>query len=236
MSAKSSKIRVFFGNDTLHQAYPKLPSEYLQKSTMEPENSIYSYTNRDDVLPVSWDMFHGICKGLAAAAYPYNPDIVIGIARGGMYPGTLLAHILRKEFYPIRLTRRENDVAVHNTPKWLVEPLQSVAGKKILVVDEISDSGETLSLVQATLTKLGATNVQSAVMYAHTKGQHIPQYIGLISDALILNPWDFEIYTGTEFALHPEYARAFEQNNLGDGAAYLPNIKPIKPQKQIESR
>ena len=105
-----------------------------------------------------------------------------------------------------------------------------------MVVDEICDSGETLTLVRATLTKLDAAEVRSAVLYAHTRGQHIPHYIGLISNALILNPWDNEIFTGTEFAIHPEYARAFKQNNLGDGAAYLPNIKPIKPQKQTETR
>ena len=93
---------------------------------MKLEKNIYSYKNRDGVLPISWDMFHAICKGLAAAIYPYNPDIIIGVARGGMYPGTLLAHILRKEFYPVRISRRENDVAVRNEPKWLVQPPQSV--------------------------------------------------------------------------------------------------------------
>jgi len=203
---------------------------------VQTNNNFYSYENRDGVLPVSWNMFHAICKGLAAVIYPYSPDIIIGIARGGMYPGTLLSHILRKEFYPVRITRRENDVAVRNKPKWLVEPPQALTGKMILIVDEICDSGETIKLVQAKLTGLGATEVRSAVMYAHTRGRHIPQYIGLISDALILNPWDIEIFTGTDFTIHPEYAHAFQQNNLGDGTAYLPNIKTINPQKQTEPR
>jgi hypoxanthine phosphoribosyltransferase len=55
----------------------------------------YDYSTRRGVLPVSWDDFHGLCKALAVAIEPYAPEIILPLARGGYYPGALLAHILR---------------------------------------------------------------------------------------------------------------------------------------------
>ena len=79
------------------------------------------------------------------------------------------------------------------SPQWLQEPPALVLGRRVLVVDEISSSGETLRMVREKVAGLGAGAVRSAVLYAHTWGVDEPDYIGLISDALLLNPWDREV-------------------------------------------
>jgi hypothetical protein len=61
---------------------------------------------------------------------------------------------------------------------------------------------------------LGAQAVRSAVLYAHTKGASFPDYIGLISDGLILNPWDREVFKDGEFQVHPEYVTALSEQGL----------------------
>jgi hypoxanthine phosphoribosyltransferase len=198
-------------------------------------HKFYSYQNRKGVLPISWADFHGLCKGLAGAVYPYKPDIVIGIARGGLYPGTLISHILRKEFYPVRITRRLNDAVAYEHPQWLVKPPSIVRGQKILIVDEICDSGETIRLVKDELEKLQAKEMRAAVLYAHQKGVDVPDYIGIISNALILNPWDREIYQAEQFIIHPEYVHAFGENNLEIESSYLPNIAVLEPQKMLSA-
>ena len=144
----------------------------------------------------------------------YKPEIILAVGRGGYYPGTLIAHMLRAEIYPVRLSRRVQDQVKYDSPQWLVKPPDAVQGRRVLIVDEISDSGETLAVVKTEVEKLGAGQVKSAVLYAHTRSQSVPDYIGLITDALILNPWDREIFQDGEFQWHPEYLAALEAQDI----------------------
>jgi hypoxanthine phosphoribosyltransferase len=186
-----------------------------------PPASPYDYTDRDGVQPISWDDFHGLVKALAVVVSPWQPEIILPVGRGGYYPGALLAHILQVEVYPVRLSRREADVVVRESPRWLAEPPAAVAGRRVLVVDEISSTGETLTIVRERALALGAAAARTAVLYAHTWGVAVPDYIGLISDALLLNPWDREIYRDGAFHFHPEYAGALAQQGLSADAALL---------------
>jgi uncharacterized protein len=120
----------------------------------------------------------------------------------------LVAHMLRVDVYPIRLSRRVNDVVTHATPQWSLEPPAAAAGRRVLIVDEISSTGETLTRARARVEALGADAVRTAVLYAHTWGIDTPDYIGLVSDALILNPWDREVVQEGRLVFHPEYAAA----------------------------
>lgn len=196
-------------------------------------NPYESYRNRAGVRPISWQEFHGLCKGLALAAAPFDPEIVLGIARGGLYAATLISHLLRKEMDAIRLTRRVNDVKQYEQPVWRTRPPAAVRGARVLLVDEISGAGETLSMAKEESLRMGATAVRCAVMYAHKSGVDVPDYIGLISDELILNPWDREILLDGEFVLHPEYVAALEMQGLGPEPSFLPGVEPIQPIKKI---
>jgi uncharacterized protein len=199
------------------------------------KNPYSFYHERKGVRPVSWEMFHGLCKGLAQAASGYDPEIILAVARGGLYPGTLIAHLLRAELYPIRLTRREADVVVRAQPQWSLRPPESVKGKRVLVVDEISGSGETLSMVREACLERGAAGFRSAVLYAHTSGIEVPDYIGLISDELLLNPWDREIWKDGSFGVHPEYEQALKMQGLSQKEIERYRIEAIKPVKTTAS-
>lgn len=174
----------------------------------------YTYKDRKGVKEISWEDFHKICKGLAHSVRAYDADIIVGVARGGLYPATLLSHILQKELYPIRITRRKDDSIAYPRPRWIIRPSSAIKGKKILLVDEICDTGETLTLAKNELLKKGARTVHSVVLYSHTKNARIPDHVGLITDALILNPWDREILRGNRFVLHPEYENALKGQKM----------------------
>lgn len=174
----------------------------------------YDYTTRSGVLPISWYDFHGLCRALALGVAAYAPEILLPVGRGGYYPGTLLAHMLQTEMFPVRVSRRVNDRVVHEQPQWLLEPPALVRGKRVLVVDEICGSGQTLRMIIERSLALGAAAVRSAVLYAHSWGTGLPDYIGLVSDALILNPWDREVLRNGEFTFHPEYVEALRLQGL----------------------
>jgi len=187
----------------------------------------YDYSNRAGVRPISWDDFHGLVKALAVAVAPWRPEVVLPVLRGGAYPGALLAHILQVEVYPVRLTRRQDDVVVRETPLWLVEPPAAVAGRRVLVVDEMCSTGETLRLVRERALALGAAAARTATLYAHTWGVDAVDTIGLITDELVLNPWDREIYRDGAFQFHPEYVAALAEQGLAAEPARLISATPF---------
>lgn len=191
-------------------------------------NNPYDYENRKDVQPISWEDFHSLCKGLAKAIFPFHPELILAVGRGGFYPGTLIAHILQTELYPIRISRRVNDHVIYKTPQWLVEPPVVVKDRRVVIVDEICDSGETLLTVKERVEGMGAKAVRSGVLYAHTWGTAVPDYIGLITDRLLLNPWDREIYKEGNFQFHPEYVEALAQQGLKADQSLLVKTKVIK--------
>lgn len=188
--------------------------------TTNPANP-YDYDNRTGVLPIAWEDMHGICRALAAAVGPLQPDLILPLGRGGFYPGTLLAHLLRVEVYPVRVSRRKHDTVVHDDPQWLLRPPAAVMGQRVLVVDEICSTGGTLSLVKDTVLAMGAAVVWSAVLYAHSWSTAVPDFIGVVSDALILNPWDREIWHNGAVVPHPEYVAALAQQGIEMTTAWL---------------
>jgi uncharacterized protein len=188
----------------------------------------YDYVNRSGLLPISWNDFHALCKGLVVAVAPFQPQIILPIGRAGYYPGTLMAHLLQVEIYPVRLSRRLRDVVTYKSPQWLLEPPAAVKGCRVLVVDEICSTGETITMVKQKALALGATEVRTAVLYAHTRGVAVPDYIGLISDALVLNPWDREIWKDGRFQFHPEYVQALREQGLPAGSSLLIGVEAAK--------
>jgi hypothetical protein len=50
----------------------------------------------------------------------------------------------------------------------------------------------------------------------------------LISDALILNPWDREIWKDGLFQFHPEYVEALRQQGLEPDASFLVDAEAVE--------
>ena len=182
----------------------------------------YNYSQRVGLEPISWERFEGLVRQLATQIEADEPQIIIGIARCGLFPATMLSFILRREFYPVRLTRRLNDAVVSQQPTWLIKPPDKVRGRRVLVMDEIADSGRTIAMAAEEVRRMGASHVRTAVLYAHTWADPRPDYVGLTSDALILNPWDREVLVEGQFVTHPELAAALRlqrTNNAGSTGA-----------------
>jgi uncharacterized protein len=129
----------------------------------------YDYAARDGVLDLGWEdaiaLAHRVAEELAARGV----DLIVGNARAGLIPATVVACALRCDLQPVRLTRRERDRVVRETPAWLV-PLEAaaVAGRRVAVVDEIADTGTTLALIAERARGLGAATVTTAVLVSHT--------------------------------------------------------------------
>ena len=168
----------------------------------------YQYKNRKGIKRIAWGSFHQLCKELAEKVSKENIDIVLGITRGGLYPATLIAGMLRKEFYPLRITRRRNDIVAYDRPLWKVDVTEEVKDKNVLIVDDIADNGETLRLVACRAQEKGAKTVKTLALITHSWAKPKPDYVSFKSDELIIFPWDTQIFIQGRWQLHPELKEA----------------------------
>src|SRR5207245_2213253 len=101
--------------------------------------------------------FGELCRALALKIFrEYDPDVVIGIAKAGVIPGALVASILQRDFASVAITRQETGAR----PVVLAGPPRIVAGRRVLIVDETCDSGDTMKLALNAVRELKPTAVK----------------------------------------------------------------------------
>ncbi len=161
---------------------------------------------------LSWDDVMDMCRELAQTIRTeYDPDLIVGIAKSGMVPAVILASMLRKDLYPVRLSRRKKDIVVREKPEWSVPLTDEVDGRTVLVVDEFAATGETMRLAVGEARKKGARQVKTATLCVHTDSWR-PNWYALETDDLIIQPWDYEVLDKNgRFVIHPEYDEAISR-------------------------
>lgn len=164
-----------------------------------------------EFLDLSWEMFGELCRALALkVARDFDPEIVVGIARAGVIPGAVVASILRRDFYSMKISRKEGSEVVRERPEVLSAAPAQVAGKRVLIVDEISTSGETLRLALAAVRDARPAEVRTATSLARPQG-YKPDYFSLETDATVIYPWDRKIFEDDELVVNPRYEDALTE-------------------------
>jgi hypoxanthine phosphoribosyltransferase len=182
---------------------------------MRPKS--YNYTQRKGVRPLSWDWFAAACDSLVESLAFEPIDAVIGIARGGLFPATVVASSLRCEMFPIRVSRRVGDLIVYNDPIWRVDLPEELNGKTIAVVDDIADTGATLTVVSQRASEMGVKQAIRAVLISHSWASPLPEHTHLITDELVVFPWDRKVFENGEWRVNPEIVKALKDQDFSEG-------------------
>ncbi|MYE71589.1 MAG: phosphoribosyl transferase [Gemmatimonadetes bacterium] len=165
-------------------------------------------TPAEDFLELSWEMFGELCRALAMkVAKSYDPEVVIGVARAGVIPGAVVASMMRRDFFSLKITRREGGRVVRQRPSILSAAPRQARGRRVLIVDEITTSGETLRLALAAVRDVGPAEVRTATSFARPRGYQ-PDYHALATDATRINPWDRKVFEEGGFVVNPRYRDA----------------------------
>ena len=176
----------------------------------------YVYMSRpdlttDEFLEIDWAMFGELCRALALkVARDYDPEVVVGIARAGVIPGAVIASILRTDFYSLKISRRDGDEAVRDRPEILTAAPTQARGRRVLIVDEITTSGDTMRLALAAVRDVLPAEVRTATSFARTTGYQ-PDYSALTMDANVIFPWDRKVFEGDELVVNPRYADVIDE-------------------------
>ena len=128
---------------------------------------------------VSWKDIEGWTKDIVKKVIDsgYKPDIVIGLARGGLVPARLISDYLNiKDLYAVK-TEHWGVTATPDGKAKLAQGLQvDISGKRVLVVDDITDTGQSLKLAVDHIAKQKPREIKSATLLHITHSKYVPHY------------------------------------------------------------
>jgi len=99
----------------------------------------------------SWQDIERACTNIALQMYKDNwrPDYIVGITRGGNVPATILSNMLDIRCEALKVSLRDDQFGPESN-LWMSEEAFGYAlpKKKILIVDDINDTGATLNWIK----------------------------------------------------------------------------------------
>jgi hypothetical protein len=143
----------------------------------------------------TWNQIYDMLLNLAEKIRKdkFKPDVIVGVSRGGWPPARVLSDLMgnpnianvRAEFYL--------GVAETKGEPTLTQPVSmEVDGKKVLVVDEVADTGKSLKLVKEHIIERGATEVKIATVYYKPWSIVKPDYYEKETSLWIVFPWEIK--------------------------------------------
>lgn len=158
-------------------------------STSEHHNKNWiGFKKEKAVLNVSYDKISSILTSQQVLQRTFKPELVIGVARGGIVPASMIATNLSLPLLFISVTRSIEAIT------WLAAPsddiLDTLTKRKItvLLVDDIISSGETIYKTKQYLENMGFHVITNVVFY--DKLSNIIPEIGTCAEQYIKFPWE----------------------------------------------
>ena len=143
------------------------------------------------LLNLEWSDIEELIAKLAQKTKEFNPDVLIGISRGGLVPVRLLSDYLNNPNVAIFRIEFYKGIGKTNDLPKITHPLTiDVKNKKVLIVDDVSDSGKSLIVAKEYIEKLGAKEIRIATIHYKPGSSFKPDYFVGETDAWIIYPWE----------------------------------------------
>ena len=141
----------------------------------------------------SWEQIYEELLNLANRIRENNfkADVIVSVSRGGWPPARVMSDLLenpelanvRAEFY-LGVAKTKGDPVI-------TQPVStSVKGKKVLIVDEVADTGKSLRLVKSHLEEQGATEVKTMTIYYKPWSIVVPDWYAKETSRWLVFPWE----------------------------------------------
>lgn len=153
-------------------------------------------------LYVSWDEYHLLIERMALKVHGsgWEFDQILCLARGGLRPGDILSRVFDK---PLAIMATSSYREEKGTLQGRLDMAQYITlpqgelGGRVLLVDDLADSGETLKAVVDRLRGFPTiTQLRTAVLWVKAVSTYTPDYY---VERLSSSPWihqPFEDYDG----------------------------------------
>ncbi len=145
----------------------------------------------------NWEYIYSLCRDVSddVRRDEFEPDVIVALARGGWFAGRCLCDFLglddltslKMEHY-VGTAQKSGEPSVRYPM-----PEGSVAGKDVLIVDDIADTGGSIERAYEYVTDRDAGEVRTATLQLLQTSGFDPDYVGerLEEWAWIVYPWNF---------------------------------------------
>ncbi len=148
--------------------------------------------SREYVAP-SWDKVYEMLVDLSLRIRRsgFNPELIVGVSRGGWAPGRILSDLLENthtanikiEFY-VGIGKTAHKPVV-------TQPIsEDISKKQVLVVDDVADTGESLKVALDHVLEKGAGEVKTATVYYKPHSKFKPDFFADSTSNWIIFPWE----------------------------------------------
>ena len=149
-----------------------------------------------EIVSMGWHEFEKAIGALAnTLRRRYDPDVIVGVARGGLFPAVRLSHLMGDKTLRIIHVKYYKGVALRRKKPELLADVGRLKGK-VLVVDDVADTGTTLEFVTKHVKRKGAKEVKVATIAAKPKSTFKPDFFVFKTNKWIIFPWEEMPATG----------------------------------------
>ncbi len=143
-----------------------------------------------ELVSMSWEEVEEAITTLAnAIKREFDPDVIVGVARGGLIPAVRLSHLLGDKLLRVIHVKYYKGVNLHRGKPELYADIKRISGK-VLVVDDVADTGTSLEFVLKHLKRKGAKEIRVATIAYKPKSRFKPDYYRFETDKWIVFPWE----------------------------------------------
>jgi len=144
---------------------------------------------------MDWDLFYDLAKkvGKKINTSGYKPDMIVGLARGGWVLARILCDLIGVKDLVSLKVEHWGVTATPDGKAKLKHPLNiDLTGKKVLVVDDITDTGESMRVTVDYLKTLKPSEIRTAALRHIKSSKFIPDYYGEeITWRWVIFPWNY---------------------------------------------
>ena len=141
----------------------------------------------------TWDEIYEMLLNLAKKIERdnFHPDLIVGICRGGWPPARVMSDLLGNPKLANITVEFYVDVAETRSKPILTQPISvPIEGKKVLILDDVADTGKTLKLVKEYLLSKGVKQVKIATIYYKPWSIVKPDYYKKETKKWVVFPWE----------------------------------------------
>ena len=148
-------------------------------------NSKYLFLTWDDVQSLSEEVADKIKED------DFHADLLIAVSRGGFDPARIMSDQLDiRKLASLQVVYYTGVNETKKEPEILYQLNATIKGLKVLVVDDVSDSGNSLKVVKEYVQNLGAKDVRVVTLHYKPWSGYKPDYYGEEVDKWIIYPWE----------------------------------------------
>jgi uncharacterized protein len=121
----------------------------------------------------------------------YKPEVIVGVSRGGWPPARVMSDLLQNPNLANMKVEFYKDIGVRNKKPRITQPVTTdVVGKRVLVVDDVSDTGNSLRVVANHLRRKRVKEIRVCTLYMKPESIYRPNYYSRTTRKWVIFPWE----------------------------------------------